>query len=210
MRTTIEHYFPTLFDQLRALDDVRHTGKASDYELAAHLTACLALFLFKLDSRNHWNQKRKKWQFQRNYKKLFGFAMPHGDSMHAVIRLLDERQVEQLCLGVEAVVEEDLGAGALAEALAVRRAVLRIEGCRTERHLLTGDHRFTTAFIGQFHGDLRHIQGLREVHRGGFAGFSGRDFDAVQQFRIRSRHARRGRAGRAGRCRVAATAAGGQ
>ncbi|MGB0468947.1 MAG: hypothetical protein ACPGF7_15670, partial [Pontibacterium sp.] len=67
-----------------------------DYELAAHLTACLALFLFKLDSRNHWNQKRKKWQFQRNYKKLFGFAMPHGDSMHAVIRLLDEQQVEQL------------------------------------------------------------------------------------------------------------------
>lgn len=96
MRTTIEHHFPDLFDQLRAIDDVRDASKASDYELAAHLTACLALFLFKLGSRNQWIQKRKKLQFRRNYKKLFGFDMPHGDSMHRVISALDEHQVEQL------------------------------------------------------------------------------------------------------------------
>ncbi|MGB1271758.1 MAG: hypothetical protein ACPG5T_06780, partial [Endozoicomonas sp.] len=96
MRTTIEHHFPDLFDQLRGMGEVRDESKASDYELAAHLTACLALFLLKLGSRNQWNQKRKKLQFIRNYKKLFGFDMPHGDSMHAVIGALDEDQVEQL------------------------------------------------------------------------------------------------------------------
>jgi len=94
MYTTIRHHFPRLFTQMRAIDEVRN--KASDYELAAHLTACLALFLFKLGSRNQWNQKRKKLQFQSNYEKLFGFAMPHGDSMNAVIDRLDEGQVEWL------------------------------------------------------------------------------------------------------------------
>ena len=79
---------------MRQIDEVRQ--KASDYKLSAHLTACLALFLFKLESRNQWNQKRKKLQFQHNYKKLFGFEMPHGDSVNAVMSRLDEDQVERL------------------------------------------------------------------------------------------------------------------
>ncbi len=94
MHTTIRHHFPALLTQMRAIDEVRE--KASDYELAAHLTACLALFLFKLGSRNQWNQKRQKLQFQANYKQLFGFAMPHGDSVNAVISRLNEDQVERL------------------------------------------------------------------------------------------------------------------
>jgi len=96
MSLTIHHHFPDLYDQMRAIDEVRDQDKATDYALVAHLTACLALFLFKLGSRNQWNQKRKKLQFQRNYEKLFGFAMPHGDSMNAVISRLDEDQVERL------------------------------------------------------------------------------------------------------------------
>lgn len=79
---------------MREIDDVRK--KASHYELAAHLTACLALFLFKSGSRNHYNQKREDLQFQQNYEKLFGFPMPHGDSVHNVIELLDEQQVQHL------------------------------------------------------------------------------------------------------------------
>ena len=94
MYTTLRHHFPALFTQMRAIDEVR--ANASDYELAAHLTACLCLFLFKLGSRNQWNQKRGKPQFRNNYEKLFGFAMPHGDSINAVISRLDEGQVERL------------------------------------------------------------------------------------------------------------------
>lgn len=94
MYRTIRHQFPALLTDMFQIDEVRH--KASDYELAAHLTACLALFLFKLESRNQWNQKRKKLQFRHNYKKLFGFDMPHGDSVNAVISRLAEDQVEWL------------------------------------------------------------------------------------------------------------------
>ena len=79
---------------MREIDDCRK--RASDYALAAHLTACLAMFLFKLESRNQYNNKREKTQFRVNFEKLFKFPMPHGDSVHHVIELLDEEQVEQL------------------------------------------------------------------------------------------------------------------
>ena len=94
MYTTVHHHFPRLFAQMREIDEVR--TNACDYELAALLTAGLALFLFKLGSRNQWNQKRRKFGFQKNYEKLLGFAMPHGDSINAVMERLDEYQVERL------------------------------------------------------------------------------------------------------------------
>lgn len=79
---------------MREIDDCRK--KASDYKLAAHLTACLAMFLFKTGSRNQYNHYREKLQFRHNFEKLFKLPMPHGDSVHNVIELLDETQVEQL------------------------------------------------------------------------------------------------------------------
>jgi len=94
MHATINHHFPHLFEQMREIDDCRK--KDSPYELATHLTACLAMFLFKSGSRNQYNQKRKDLQFRDNYEKLFGFPMPHGDSVHNVISLLDDNQVEKL------------------------------------------------------------------------------------------------------------------
>lgn len=94
MYTTITHHFPELFDWMGEIDDCRK--KSSHYELAAHLTACLAMFLFKAGSRNEYNQRRKNLQFQANYEKLFGFSMPHGDSVNNVIALLNVDQIEQL------------------------------------------------------------------------------------------------------------------
>ncbi len=46
---TIHSCFPDLFDRLRDIDDVRK--KASPYEQAELLTACLAMFLLKEGSR---------------------------------------------------------------------------------------------------------------------------------------------------------------
>jgi hypothetical protein len=94
MHRTIRQHFPSLPDWMREVDDCRK--KASDYALAAHLTACLALFLFKSESRNQYNQYREDAQFAENYQRLFGFAMPHGDSVHNVMALLDENQIEHL------------------------------------------------------------------------------------------------------------------
>ena len=94
MYSTIRLHFPELFDWMRGVDDCRK--KSSDYQLAAHLTACLAMFLFKAGSRNQYNQQRENIQFQKNYKRLFGFAMPHGDSVNNVMGLLNVSQIEQL------------------------------------------------------------------------------------------------------------------
>jgi len=94
MYRTIRLHFPELFGWMREVDDCRK--KASDYELAAHLTACLAMFLFKAGSRNHYNRYREDIQFQKNYKRLFGFAMPHDDSVQNVMALLDVSQIEQM------------------------------------------------------------------------------------------------------------------
>ena len=79
---------------MREVDDCRK--KASTYELAAHMTACLAMFLFKSGSRNQYNQYREDIQFKTNYQRLFGFKMPHGDSVQNVMDLLDIFQIEQL------------------------------------------------------------------------------------------------------------------
>jgi hypothetical protein len=92
--TTITHHFPDLLDWMREIDDCRK--KDSIYELAAHLTACLAMFLFKSGSRNEYNALREDLQFQQNYQKLFKLPMPHGDSVNNVIMLLSETQLEQL------------------------------------------------------------------------------------------------------------------
>jgi hypothetical protein len=94
MLTTIREHFPDLPDWMRQIDDVR--PKASTYELAAHLTACLAVFLFKSGSRNQYNQNREDATFKKNFKRLFGFDMPHGDSVKNVIERLNIEQVEAL------------------------------------------------------------------------------------------------------------------
>ena len=94
MLITIRQHFPELFDWMRQVDDSRQ--KASTYELAAHLTACLAIFLFKSGSRNQYNQNRGDDAFRRNFKRLFGFDMPHGDSVQNVIALLNTEQIEAL------------------------------------------------------------------------------------------------------------------
>jgi hypothetical protein len=65
MYRTLRLHFPELFDWMRKVDDCRK--KASNYELPAHLTACLAMFLFKAGSRNQYNQYREDRQFQKTY-----------------------------------------------------------------------------------------------------------------------------------------------
>lgn len=92
--TTIHHHFPKLFDWMREIDEVR--SKTSEYEITAIITACIAMSLFKTESRNGYNNKRENLQFRKNYQKLFGFDMPHGDTVHNVIELIDTEQIDQL------------------------------------------------------------------------------------------------------------------
>ncbi|WP_146066696.1 hypothetical protein, partial [Candidatus Venteria ishoeyi] len=56
MRQSMSHHFPQLFEQMREVEDMR-TG-ASEYDIAAILTGCIAMSLFKTESRNGYNQAR--------------------------------------------------------------------------------------------------------------------------------------------------------
>ena len=91
---TIVHHFPELFRWMREIDDCRK--KESTYDLAELLTACLAMHLFKAESRNGFNNLREDLRFAKNYKRLFKMRMPHMDAVDNVIRLLKTEQLERL------------------------------------------------------------------------------------------------------------------
>lgn len=94
MYQTIAHHFPSLFDWMREIDDCRK--KKSSYELAALLTACLSLFLFKAESRNGFNNLREDLRFEKNYRRLFKWPLPHMDTVDRVMRHLKTEQIELL------------------------------------------------------------------------------------------------------------------
>ena len=79
---------------MREIDDCRR--KKSTYALAELLTACLAMFLFKTESRNGLNNLREDLRFKKNYKRLFKMRLPHMDTVDLVIRLLKTEQLEAL------------------------------------------------------------------------------------------------------------------
>lgn len=76
------------------IDDCRK--KQGHYELTAILVACLTMFLCKAGSRNQQNQHREEKRFRKNYRRLFGFEMPHGDTVNNVMALLGVEQIELL------------------------------------------------------------------------------------------------------------------
>jgi hypothetical protein len=94
MHLAIVHHFPLLFEWMREIEDCRK--KQSPYELTELLTACLAMFLFKSESRNGFNNLRKDLRFKKNYKRLFKCSLPHMDTVDRVIRLLNDEQLELL------------------------------------------------------------------------------------------------------------------
>ena len=91
---TIAHHFPELFLWMEEIEDCRK--KKSTYAIAELLTACLAMFLFKAESRNGLNNLREDLRFEKNYQRLFKMRLPHMDTVDRVIRLLKIEQLERL------------------------------------------------------------------------------------------------------------------
>ncbi|QEP41906.1 hypothetical protein D5085_01340 [Ectothiorhodospiraceae bacterium BW-2] len=59
---------------MRELDECR---TSTNYDLAALITACIAMFLFKAGSRNEMNNLREEKRFRKNYQRLFKMPLPH-------------------------------------------------------------------------------------------------------------------------------------
>ena len=90
---TIDHFFPSLWETFLALPDPR---LRSQYSIAAIVLGTISLFLFKAESRNGMNIINRHSGFARNFKKIFGFQLPHMDTAHAVMDKLEESALEQL------------------------------------------------------------------------------------------------------------------
>lgn len=95
IRRAMEHHFPDLLEKLNSLPDIR---KRKSYELAEILMAGIALFIFKEDSRNAFNNDRRTKRFSLNYRRIFGVNLPHQDTVHALFKVLDEKELEKVKL----------------------------------------------------------------------------------------------------------------
>jgi len=90
---TINHFFPDLFERMRQIEDHR---KKKKYDIAAIITACICMFLFKEGSRNAYNNDRNEGLFKKNYKRIFKMKSPHPDTVDAVMRVLKPEELELL------------------------------------------------------------------------------------------------------------------
>lgn len=93
LANTISHSFPDLYDRLEAIPECRQDP---DYSLLEILMAGLAMFLFKQGSRNAMNNEREEPEFRRNYERLFKTRLPHMDTVEAVMRVLNDHELETL------------------------------------------------------------------------------------------------------------------
>jgi hypothetical protein len=91
---TIKCYFPSLFDDLKEIEDPR--TKKGDYEIAELVTACIAMFIFKQGSRNEFNQLREEKNFMENFKRIFKMKLPHMDTVDRVQRIMSPDTLETL------------------------------------------------------------------------------------------------------------------
>jgi len=78
---------------MREIEDFR---RKSSYELAAVITASIAMFIFKSGSRNALNNQRQEKHFKKNYVKLFKLDLPHPDTVDRVMRMLPPECLEKL------------------------------------------------------------------------------------------------------------------
>ena len=90
----INVYFADFMGLLKDIEDCR-SDKAT-YEIEELVFACIAMFMFKQESRNHFNQLIKKSIFKQNFKTLFGLRLPHMDTVDLIMRQLPPDILEEI------------------------------------------------------------------------------------------------------------------
>jgi len=93
IKKVIRSYFPHLFEKFNNLTDSR---MRKEYSMTEILTGALFMFIFKEASRNSYNNDRRESCFRKNFHKLFGFNLPHGDTIDEVLRELPTHELEIL------------------------------------------------------------------------------------------------------------------
>lgn len=94
LRKIMRSYFPDLRKILSQATD--HRGR-KDYRCDELLSASLAMFIFKAQSRNAVNNDRRhSGEFTSNYKKLFNADLPHLDALQDFLELLPPAELEEI------------------------------------------------------------------------------------------------------------------
>lgn len=94
LRKTIRSYFPDFQKILAQVPDHR---KRKDYRSDELLCAAIALFIFKAQSRNAFNNDRRhSGEFKSNFQKLFSAALPHLDAVQDFFETLPMAELEKI------------------------------------------------------------------------------------------------------------------
>ena len=94
LRKIIRSYFPDLLQTLSQTTDSR---KRKDYRSDELITAAVAMFIFKAQSRNAVNNDRRhSGEFTANFKKLFKTDLPHLDAVQDFFEALPPPELEQI------------------------------------------------------------------------------------------------------------------
>ncbi len=94
LRKIMRSYFPDLPQMLSQSTDIRHR---KDYRNDELITAAIAMFIFKAQSRNAVNNDRRhSGQFTSNFQKLFKTDLPHMDAVQDFFEKLPLAELEQI------------------------------------------------------------------------------------------------------------------
>ena len=93
IRVAMLHHFADLFERLDRLEDPR---KRKYYDLVEVLMGGIMLFVLKEGSRNAFNLDREEGNFAQNYERVFGFRLPHADTVNAVFQVLEPEELEAI------------------------------------------------------------------------------------------------------------------
>jgi hypothetical protein len=94
LRKTIRSYFPDFKKMLTQAADLR---KRKEYGVEELLSAAVAMFIFKAQSRNAVNNDRRhSSEFKSNFEKLFNAGLPHLDTVQDFFETLPPAELEKI------------------------------------------------------------------------------------------------------------------
>ncbi|MGH2553699.1 MAG: hypothetical protein ACRDEB_08275 [Chitinophagaceae bacterium] len=94
LRKTLRSYFPDFQNMLAQVADKRNR---KDYSCDELLCASLAMFIFKAQSRNAFNNDRRhSSEFKSNFQKLFNADSPHLDAVQDFFETLPPSELENI------------------------------------------------------------------------------------------------------------------
>ena len=93
IKKVLHCHFADLPAHLSALTDPR---KGESYTIEEMVMSAIVLFILGCQSRNAFNNKAREKKFHKNYRRLFGFELPHMDATNDLFESLDSNEMEEI------------------------------------------------------------------------------------------------------------------